>query len=93
MPVCCHAVDQGDRLLEAGRPTKALVTRWPTPWCVVLFAAIGSHRNVRSAGHAFGWGAQLQHRYSSRVGLRDGSSRFDVGVVQFGTSFGNLGQG
>ncbi|HEX7917620.1 protein-disulfide reductase DsbD family protein, partial [Rudaea sp.] len=66
-----------------------------TAGVLCTFAAIGlAIVALRSAGHAFGWGAQLQQPLfvgvlvcvMAAVGLSMS------GVVQFGTSFGNLGQ-
>ena len=60
------------------------------------FAAIGLViAALRSAGHALGWGAQLQQPLvvGVLVCVMVAVGLSMSGVVQFGTSFGNLGQG
>jgi thiol:disulfide interchange protein len=66
-----------------------------TAGVLCTFAAIGlSIVTLRSAGHAFGWGAQLQQPLfvGVLVCVMVAVGLSMSGVVQFGTSFGNFGQ-
>ncbi|GAB3788198.1 protein-disulfide reductase DsbD family protein [Dyella agri] len=67
-----------------------------TAGVLCAFAAIGlAIAALRSAGHALGWGAQLQQPLvvGALVCVMVAVGLSMSGVVQFGTSFGNLGQG
>ena len=66
-----------------------------TAGVLCTFSAIGlAIVALRSAGHAFGWGAQLQQPLfvGVLVCVMVAVGLSMSGVVQFGTSFGNLGQ-
>jgi thiol:disulfide interchange protein DsbD len=66
-----------------------------TAGVLCTFATIGlTIVALRSAGHAFGWGAQLQQPLfvGVLVCVMVAVGLSMSGVVQFGTSFGNLGQ-
>src|SRR6266404_6404528 len=85
-------------LLESGEdPTKARRHALAyTAGVLCSFATIGlAIVTLRSAGHAFGWGAQLQQPLfvGVLVCVMVAVGLSMSGVVQFGTSFGNLGQG